>query len=66
MEQIYIPAANFIMGTNDKCQIYMRKRARPNQESGAYSLLDSNWIDKYEGPRTVCAVCGSGVCNRRI
>ncbi len=65
MEQIYIPAGEFIMGTNDKdAQIYIEGNGRAYQEIPAHTVyLDSYWIDKYEVTNGQYALCvAAGVC----
>jgi formylglycine-generating enzyme required for sulfatase activity len=64
MVEVYIPAGEFIMGTNDNEAITTTVGGRAYPEIPAHTVyLDSYWIDKYEVSNGQYALCvEAGAC----
>ena len=64
MEQVYVPAGDFLMGTNDVEAKRTEAGGRAYPEVPQFTLyLDSYWIDKYEVTNSQYALClAAGVC----
>jgi serine/threonine-protein kinase len=64
MEQVFVPAGDFLMGTNDIEAKRSEEGGRAYPEVPQHTVyLDSYWIDKYEVTNSQYALClAAGVC----
>jgi formylglycine-generating enzyme required for sulfatase activity len=64
MEQVYIPAGEFLMGSDGFNAVYNTTTAHDYQETPMHTVyLDGYWIDKYEVKNSQYALCvDAGAC----